>query len=524
MYLAKRIDRRLQRCDVLRQTSYLIVKVSLSAVGFGLVAVFPMSLIAQVANSPEITTTNRDSIDLPNLASRASGEDWPTFLGPRGDSTSIETGINLDWRQNPPRVVWSLELGESYGTCTISKGRCFQFDRSDGNARLRCSNSETGSELWSYSYPSVYRDAYGYNSGPRCSPIVDGNRVYIYGVEGELHCVRASDGKGLWRVDTVDEYAVVQNFFGVGSNPVVFQDLVIAMVGGSTPETADLSTSELDKVVGNGSAIVAFDKFTGKEKYRVSDELASYASLRTAKIDGIDWLFAFVRGGLLGLDPNQGVELSSRMRFFFPWRDAGLESVNASVPVVVDDQVFISETYGPGSALLRVRSNGKESNSGDAAKNYTVVWQDDPSKRHRAMQTHWNTAIHVGGYLYGSSGRHSNNAEMRCIELRTGKVMWSQPGMLRSSLLYADGHLISLSENGVLALLKADPKKFELVSHLALNKPMPTTTSGATTKKTEPKTGPLVDYPAWAAPVLSHGLLYVRGKDRLVCLDLLTPK
>ena len=477
----------------------MTMSVAKIAIGFGLCIAISLGNFWQVVAAAE------NSVELPNLATRKSGEDWPSFLGPRGDSTSIESRINLDWKTTPPRVVWSLELGESYGTCTISKGRCFQFDRFDGKARLRCLKSETGQLLWSYAYPSVYRDAYGYNSGPRCSPIVDGNRVYLYGVEGELHCVRANDGQILWKVDTVSEYGVVQNFFGVGSNPVVYQDLIIAMVGGSTPETEGLSTSELGQVVGDNSAIVAFDKFTGKEKYRVSDELASYASLRLAEVNGVDWLFAFARGGLLGLSPGDGTE-----RFFFPWRDKGLESVNASVPVVVDDMVFISETYGPGSALLRVRIDGHD-----------VLWQDDPKARRRAMQTHWNTAIHVNGYLYGSSGRHSNNAEMRCIEIRTGKVMWSQPGMLRSSLLYAAGHFISLSENGVLALFAADPAKFQPVSYLALNKPQST---AAVEGQSEGAGAPLIAYPAWAAPVLSHGLLYVRGKDRLVCLELATPK
>ncbi len=438
------------------------------------------------------------------------GEDWPKFLGPRGDSRSSETGIfageaGCDWQRNPPRVVWTLELGESYGTCTISGEHCFQFDRIDGQARLRCLNRTTGQQIWSYKYPSSYRDAYGYNNGPRCSPIVDGERVYAYGVEGELHCVAAASGASIWRVDTAQQYGVVQNFFGVGSNPVIYQDLVLAMVGGSTVETQGLSTSELDQVIADGSAIVAFDKRTGKERYRAGDALASYASLRLANVSEVPWLFAFVRGGLLGLDPANGSE-----RFFFPWRAKNLESVNASVPVVVGNEVFISEAYGPGSALLEVRADG-----------YDVVWKDDPRQRHRSMQTHWNTAIHVDGYVYGSSGRHSNNAELRCVEWRTGKVMWSQPDLLRSSLLYVDGHFIVLSENGVLSVVKASPKEFELVTYLELNQPLKrreTTTPKGTARSSKP----LVTYPAWAAPVLSHGLLYIRGKDRLVCLELTT--
>ena len=107
---------------------------------------------------------------------------------------------------------------------------------------------------------------------------------------------------------------------------------------------------------------------------------------------------------------------SGTLDFHFPWRASILESVNAGNPVVVDDQVFISETYGPGSALLKFRPGG-----------YDVVWSDADRPRDKAMQAHWSTAIHRDGYLYGSSGRHDTNAELRCIELATGKVVWSEP-------------------------------------------------------------------------------------------------
>lgn len=461
--------------------------------------------VAQSQSSVTDQTTNDATTEPANLAKRQSGEDWPTFLGPRGDSTSIETGIIRDWHKTPPRVVWAVELGESYGICSVSRGRCFQFDRAGGFARLRCLQSETGKPLWVYQYPTDYRDAYGYNGGPRCSPIVDGNRVYIYGAEGQLHCIRADDGQGMWKVDTVAKYGVVQNFFGVGSNPVVSDDLLIVMVGGSSPDTEQLPTSRLDAVVGYDSGIVAFDKYDGKERYRVSDELASYASLRLASIDNQPWLFAFARGGLLGIRPRDG-----KQHFYFPWRAKTLESVNASVPVVVGNQVFISETYGPGSALLEVRPSG-----------HKVVWTDDARQRGRAMQTHWNTAIHVDGYVYGSSGRHARDAELRCIQWQTGKVMWSQPGLLRSSLLYVDGHLVCLSENGVLSLIEVTPEKFKLISRLVLDRRPAGLEPAANNAIAE---GALLTYPAWAAPILSHGLLYVRGKDRLVCLELITPK
>ena len=248
----------------------------------------------------------------------------------------------------------------------------------------------------------------------------------------------------------------------------------------------------LDLVKGNGSGIVAFDKHTGAVKYQITDELASYSSPTLATIDGRRWCFVLARGGLVGFEPQTG-----KVDFHYPWRAKDLESVNASTPVVVGDQVFISETYGPGSSLLRVRPGG-----------YDVVWKDSANIRvPKAMQTHWNTPVYVDGFLYGSSGRHTPQAELRAIEFATGKVQWSQPELTRSSLLYVDGHLICLTEYGDLILPCANPEKYDEVGR---------------TRLVDPASGrELLHYPCWAAPILSHGLLYVRGKDGLVCAELI---
>ena len=109
----------------------------------------------------------------------------------------------------------------------IARGRLLLFDRVGNQARLRCLQSETGESLWTFAYETAYEDLYGYSNGPRCAPVVDGNRVFIFGPAGMLHCLRLFDGQLLWKVDAQDQFAVVQNFFGVGSTPVVHGDLLI---------------------------------------------------------------------------------------------------------------------------------------------------------------------------------------------------------------------------------------------------------------------------------------------------------
>jgi outer membrane protein assembly factor BamB len=422
--------------------------------------------------------------ELPDLGTRKKGVDWPRFLGPTANSVSTETGILTKWPKEGLRVVWSKKLGGGYAMPAISRGRLFIFDRFRDNQRLQCLNSETGEVLWTFRYPTDYVDKYNYSGGPRSFPVVDGDRVYIYGPEGMLHCLKMVDDsqpKELWKVDTAAEFGVIQNFFGVGSTPVVEGELLLVMVGGSPAGSDKIPFPRLKST---GSALVAIDKMTGKVRYKTGDDLASYATPVLATINDKRWCLLFARSGLLGIDPSGGKTI-----FSYPWRARALESVNASCPVVVGDRAFISETYGPGSAYLKVKADGVEE-----------VWSDaDKPPDEKSMMCHWMTPIHVDGQLYGCSGRHDDEAELRCIELATGKIMWRKPRLFRSSLLQVDGHFLCLSEDGTLRLLKINPKQYEEIAVMRD-----------------------VDRdPCWAAPILSHGLLYIRGGSKLVCLELI---
>jgi outer membrane protein assembly factor BamB len=426
----------------------------------------------------------------PDLGTRRSGADWPDFLGPERNSRSRETGLTTDWAAAPPRILWQCELGESYSAPSISRGRLVHFDRYGDVHRLTCRNSETGAELWHYEAPADYKDMLGYNNGPRATPVIDGNRVYATTPEGAIHCVDLTTGQRVWQVDLVREFGVVKNFFGVGSTPLVWGDVLIVNVGGSPPGSPADVYAAGGRVLGDGTGVVAFDKRTGDVKWKATDELASYASPVAAEFGGRPWCFVFARGGLAALDPRTG-----GVDFQFPWRATKLESVNASSPVSVGNTVFISESYGLGSAALRVKPGGHD-----------VVWQDDDRRRGKALELHWNTAVHHDGYLYASSGQHAGAAELRCVELATGAVKWAEPGLGRASLLYVDGCFVCLAEEGELRLLRASSERYEVLADLT-----PRDAAGE----------PLLAYPAWTAPALSHGLLYVRGKDRLACLELI---
>lgn len=376
---------------------------------------------------------------------------------------------------------------------TVAQGRLFHFDRHGGVARLTCFDSATGEEIWRSEYVASYEDSYDFSNGPRASPLVHDGRVYTFGAEGRLRCHRSLDGKLLWEVDTAARFGVVQNFFGVGSSPVIEGNLLIAQIGGSPRDSPSILSGELK---GNGSGLVAFNRLTGKVIYQISNELASYSSPRLATISGRRWGLVLTRGGLLGFEPSRG-----QVDFFFPWRARRLETVNAATPVIVDDTVLISEGYEVGSALLRIRPGG-----------YEVVWQDS-SGRAQTLQSHWSTPVYHQGYFYASSGKSSGSAELRCIEHLTGRVVWSQPGLGRSTLLYVDGHLLVLGEYGELRLIRATPERYDLAAKVNLSKKKVLQSGGGEM--------PLLAFPVWNAPILAHGRVYLLGKNTLVSLELI---
>lgn len=439
------------------------------------------------------------------VAEERVGEDWPGFLGPEADGRSGEK-IRLDWAEEGPPVLWYKAVGEGYSAPSVADGRAFVFDRVGDEARLMAWDAATGEDLWTATYPSTYEDMYRYSGGPRASPVIDDGRVFIYGVDGRLRAHAVDDGALLWDIDTVERYGVVQNFFGVGSTPVVEEDLLIVMIGGSPPDSPKITTGE---VRGNGTGLVAFDKATGEERWRSSDELASYATPRLVDHGGRRRGFAFARGGLLAFEPTTGEQ-----DFFYPWRAKMLESVNAASPVVVGDRVLISESYGKGTSLLRFGVEDSENGEG-----WELLWKDP--RRGQSLQQHWATPVHHEGILYASSGQSTGEAELRAVEMETGKVLWSEKGLGRSSLIWADGHLLVLTETGQLLLVEATPERYHVVAQADYGVDTSTENEEAKTRPTEAAMDrPELRFPVWNAPVLSYGRLYLRGRDQVVVLDL----
>ncbi len=434
-----------------------------------------------------------------------TGEDWPQFLGLNATSVSGETGLLDKWPEDGPPVLWKMRIGSGYAAPSIMGNRLILFHRQGDEDAIECYTADTKEWLWRQPYPTDFVDPYGYSNGPRCSPLVTKDRVYAFSSNGLLVCLDLETGDEIWKRDTAADFKIPPAFFGVGSTPVLEGNLLIAMVGGHPR-----------------SGIVAFNAHTGETvwenvgledwefpnaRHTKDPKLASYSSLVVREINGRRHLLALMRPGLVSLDPQTG-----EINFSYYYRAFVKESVNAAMPIVVDDQIFLSAAYKVGSVLLRVSEDGKS---------VEEVWKNPD-----AMQTHWTTAIYKDGHLYGFSGRNEVPSDMRCIELATGDVKWKTEedasGALanprdgsssvepkwygRGSAVLAEDKFIVLGERGTLALVSSDPEKFEEISRVKY---------------------PEMRYPSWTGPVLSRQRLYIRCEDNsvnrecyLLCLDL----
>ena len=417
-------------------------------------------------------------------------DSWPRFLG--NDFQNAASVPDIDWTAQPD-LAWSKKLGDGYGLGPIVGGNYFHLDavESGTKERLRCIDMTTGETKWAKLTDVVYRDLLGYETGARSCPTIADDHIYAMGVAGRLTCRQIGDGSEVWSLDTNEQYGVVQNFFGVGGAPLVVGDKLIVMIGGSPPEDQKIAPGRLSRVSPNGSALVALDRKSGKELWKAGDDLASYSSPRTIQIGNKTLVLIFARDHLLAIDSDTG-----NVNWKFHHRAEIQESVNAMVPIVDGNLIFISECYQVGSVLLKATETDCE-----------VVWQDpDRNRRAQAMRIHWSNPAFIDGHLFGCSGRNAPDSDFRCIEFATGKLKWTDPRRIRSAVTQAGDHMIVLEERGFTQVMKPNTQKMEVIAEWNLQL--------ADGKR------PALNYPCWAAPVIVGDKVLIRGDENLVCLKL----
>ncbi|HZT82064.1 MAG TPA: PQQ-binding-like beta-propeller repeat protein [Gemmataceae bacterium] len=393
---------------------------------------------------------------------------WPQWRGPRRDGVSPETVRATAWPEDGPPVLWEKtrqkgEIGDGYSSLAVAGGRVCTLTQLDDEEAVVCWQADTGKELWRRRYAANYRNDYG--DGPRSTPAVDGDRVYTVGGTGMFHCLDAETGAVKWSHDLLTEFNASNLRWGVSFSPLIEGDLVLTNPGGP-----------------NGKSVVAFDKHTGKVAWSALDDPAGYSSPVAIGEGDTRQVVFFTGKRLVGLSPRDG-----KLLWDFPWETS--HEVNAATPVAVRAKVggqevhylFISSGYGKGCALVKVWPAAKDS------------WQARRVYEGNQMLNHFSSCVRWKDQVYG----FSDPGVLTCLDLRTGKVLWTEKGFKKGSLLAADGYLILLGENGKLALAEATPEGYR---EKALCSPM--------------------GRKCWVMPVLANGRLYLRDEDKVVCLDL----
>lgn len=399
------------------------------------------------------------SVALLALGSLAHGQNWPQFRGPDRDGAVPGRTTLAQFPSSGPEQVWERAVGAGFSAPAVADGRLVLFHRRGGEEIVEALRVSDGKTVWKFSYITTYRDDMGFNNGPRATPVIDGDRVYTFGAQGMLHCLDFESGRKIWRVDTHDDFNVRKGFFGAASTPLVLDGRVLANVGGA-----------------GGAGIVAFDADTGKTLWKATSHAASYSSPVEIRLDERTLAVFFTREGLAALDPENGEVIYERR-----WRALSNATVNAATPIVMDDIVFLSESYGTGAIAMRL-SDGK----------IEELWSGED-----IIDNHYSSCVRQGRTIFGFHGRQEYGQLFRAADLLSGKVLWSSDSIRPGSVTRVGDRLLLLLESGELLLASTSTTKFDVLAKAQI-------LAGETR----------------AFPAIADGLLFARDQDTLVCLRL----
>lgn len=396
------------------------------------------------------------------LLSPLYADDWPQWRGPNRDGKSTDTGLLKDWPEGGPKQAWKATgLGGGYSTPSVSKGRIFGSGYQGNNEYIWALDANTGKEVWKTETGPAEKNV-GYPEGPRSSPTIDGDFLYTLSAGGNLVCLDTSNGKERWHKELKKEFGGrMMSGWGFSESPLVDGDKVVC-----TPGSLKGTVLALNKKT--GETIWQSQEFTDK---------SAYASLMIANFGGVRQYVQITDAHVVGISAEDGKMLWQAER-------RGRTAV-IPTPVITEEHVYVTSGYNVGCNLFKVTKSGSEFKAEEVYANQNMI-------------NHHGGVILVGEHVYG----HSDKGGWTCQDLKSGDVAWTNPGVGKGSISFADGFFYIRSEGtkGTVALIEASPKGYK--EHGRFEQP-------DRTKKQ-----------SWPHPVIANGKLYLRDQDNLFCYDL----
>jgi len=412
-------------------------------------------------------------------AAAAYGDDWPQWRGPTRDGQWRETGLLETFSTKQVPILWRAPIGSGYSGPTVAEGRVYVTDRHDEGPtreRVHCFDAKTGKSLWTRSYRCPYK--VGYPLGPRASVTVSDDRAYVLGTMGHFHCLDARTGEITWKKDMAAEYRTRRIMWGFAAAPLIYGELVIVQIGGA-----------------NRACIVAFNRKTGRQKWKAVDDVMSYSAPVIVKQADTDVLVCWTKNFLVGLAPKTGkVHWKLRFDIIKSW------AMSCTTPIIEKNLIFISACYD-GSMLVKLSDKGLKA---------TMVWRRRGVAYGKtdALQCVHSTPLMFDGHIYGFDSR----GEMRCLKTDTGDRVWEDLTVTPKGEKWGTAHMVLnrkttwiFNEQGEVIIAKLSPAGLKQISRAKLIEP------------THRMTGRKV---CWSHPAFANRCIYARNDRELVCGDL----
>ena len=392
-------------------------------------------------------------------AALGAQDDWPQWQGPNRNRISSETGLLKEWPAAGPAVVWTANgVGSGYGSMAVAGNRVYLQGARGSESMVIALNRGDGKEVWAKALGPVETKMFTQQgAGPRGTPTVDGDRLYVLTENGDLACLK-TDGTMVWQRNILRDFGAPQLRWLISESPLVDGPSLVVSPGG--PD----------------AAIVKLDKMTGKTVWTSKglSDAAGYSSITVADVQGVRIYTRLTEAAGVGVRASDG-------KLMFRYPRAANNVANGATPVFSSNKLFFTSGYGTGAALLELTAKDGEV---AMAESYFT-----PN-----MKNVHGGVVLVGDYLYGF-----NDSILTCLEFATGNVMWRDRSVGKGSVTYADGHLYIQSETNMVALAEASPTGYREKGRFAI-----------------PDKGRL----SWAHPVISDGRLYVRNQDTVLVHDI----